>query len=88
MLATGDVTLLAQCVEGQTESIQGFLTDQGTYPGPLSGVPATITFTCNVSHPKHHYLGFFWCGFFNAQSTISVISGRNTIICFFGVLFF
>ena len=49
MLATGEVTLQTVCVVGQTETIQAFVTDQGTYPGPLSGIPTTITFTCNVS---------------------------------------
>ena len=48
-MATGEVTLLKRCVVGQIETIQAFVTDQGTYPGPLSGIPTTITVTCNVS---------------------------------------
>ncbi|XP_076456453.1 uncharacterized protein LOC143290816 [Babylonia areolata] len=48
VLATGDVTLMRQCTAGQTETIQATVTDQGTYPGPLSGVPTSVAFTCNV----------------------------------------
>jgi hypothetical protein len=43
---------MTQCVVGQTESILGHVTDQGTYPGPLEGVPTNINFILNLIKKK------------------------------------
>ena len=60
VLSTGDVTLLTPCVVGQTETIEGYVTDMGEYPGPLSAVPTTISFSCNVSCPTLTSVSV-WC---------------------------
>ena len=60
VLSTGDVTLLTPCVVGQTETIEGYVTDMGEYPGPLSAVPTTISFSCNVSCPTLTSV-YVWC---------------------------
>ncbi|XP_076456367.1 protocadherin-like protein [Babylonia areolata] len=46
VLATGKVVLRTPCQVGVAESVEGRVTDQGTFPGPLSGVPATVSLRC------------------------------------------
>ncbi|KAL8571328.1 hypothetical protein ACOMHN_050578 [Nucella lapillus] len=46
VLATGQLALLRPCEVGQRETIQGLVTDQGQFPGPLTAVPTTIQFRC------------------------------------------
>ncbi|KAL8571323.1 hypothetical protein ACOMHN_050573 [Nucella lapillus] len=46
VLATGHIVLKRQCTAGQKESMAVHVTDQGSYPGPLTGVSTTVSFTC------------------------------------------
>ncbi|PVD31838.1 hypothetical protein C0Q70_07256 [Pomacea canaliculata] len=49
ILSDGSVVLTSQCTAGINDDTLAHVTDQGQYPGPLSGVPATVTFSCSVS---------------------------------------
>ncbi|PVD31839.1 hypothetical protein C0Q70_07257 [Pomacea canaliculata] len=49
VMSDGSVVLTSQCTAGINDDTLAHVTDQGQYPGPLTGVPATVTFSCSVS---------------------------------------
>ncbi|KAK3768231.1 hypothetical protein RRG08_031025 [Elysia crispata] len=46
VMATGDVVLTRNCSDGETFSGVATIHDQGIFPGPLDGDPATIVVSC------------------------------------------
>ncbi|XP_055871881.1 protocadherin Fat 4-like [Biomphalaria glabrata] len=51
VMSNGDVVLTQACVNGESGSGSATITDQGEYPGPLSGVSATLTLQCGPCPP-------------------------------------
>ncbi|KAH9508295.1 hypothetical protein Btru_050740 [Bulinus truncatus] len=51
VMSNGDVVLTQACINGESGSGQATITDQGEYPGPLSGIPATMTLQCGPCPP-------------------------------------
>ncbi|XP_025091433.1 protocadherin-like protein [Pomacea canaliculata] len=47
VMSDGSVVLTSQCTAGINDDTLAHVTDQGQYPGPLTGVPATVTFSCS-----------------------------------------
>ncbi|XP_059145726.1 cadherin-4-like [Physella acuta] len=51
VMSNGNVVLTQPCIDGEYSSGTATIVDQGEYPGPLSGIPATITMTCGPCPP-------------------------------------
>ncbi|CAL1535066.1 unnamed protein product [Lymnaea stagnalis] len=51
VMSNGNVVLTQACVNGESDSGSATITDMGEYPGPLTGIPATLTLTCGPCPP-------------------------------------
>ncbi|CAG5132995.1 unnamed protein product, partial [Candidula unifasciata] len=51
VMAKGSVVLTQPCVNGETSTGTATIADEGIYPGPLTGTPATISFKCGPCPP-------------------------------------
>ncbi|XP_055871969.1 protocadherin Fat 2-like [Biomphalaria glabrata] len=51
VMSDGTVILTQACVDGETGSGEATITDQGEYPGPLSGLDVPIALTCGPCPP-------------------------------------